>query len=118
MEKNLPAGKCFVSSCAAPLIHVLITAQRGKPFGRGCCFSVPGVGIHVTVEVIIVIKSTNEFSKYTPADYSGQPVSGALMLSTCMARSEVKPKAAAVKRDELKLAVFLTQDSELTLWII
>lgn len=76
------------------------------------------VGIHVTVEVIIVIKSKNEFSKYTTADCSGQPVSRALMLSTCMDHSEVKPKTSAVKRDEFKLDVFLTQDSRLALWII
>lgn len=76
------------------------------------------VGIHVTVEVIIVIKSKNEFSKYTIAYYSGQPVSRALMLSTCMDHSEVKPKTSAANRDEFKLAVFLTQDSAPILQII
>lgn len=76
------------------------------------------VGIHVTVEVIIVIKSKNEFSKYTLAYYSGQPVSPALMLSTCMDHSEFKPKTCAANRAEFKLAVFLTQDSKLTLQII
>lgn len=95
--------------------RVLITAQRGKPFGRICYFLVLRVGTHVTVEVIIVIKSRNVFSKYTTAHYSGQPVSTALMLSTCTDHSEVKPKTSAVHRDGLKLAVFLTQDSAPTL---
>lgn len=66
--------------------------QRGKPFGRGCYSSGLPVGIHVTAEVIIAIKSKNEFSKYTRAYYSGQPGSRTLMLSTCMDHSEVKAR--------------------------
>lgn len=113
--KNMPSGKCFALQNAALLICILIILQRGKPFGRLCYFLVLRVGIHVTVEVIIVIKSRNEFSKYTIVYYSGQPVSTALMLSTCTDHSEVKPKTSAVRRDEFKLAVFLTQDSAQTL---